>query len=198
MSTALADPRRYAPAPPREQAPEPRLRALGRPQRRKRPKLVYAVTAIAGAALVAAGQIALTLAITQDSFVLAGLRVEQRELALQVDVVASQLSGLTSPQHLAASADALGMVGGATPAYLRLSDGELFGKGKTATAGTASAGIVGNSLVSTTQSTTPPDEAAVETVVAEPDPEPRTVVTVVSHTSSPPPTTGGLPSPSTH
>ena len=57
---------------PRQTAPERRLHAVGAPAAR-RPRLAYALVALGGAVLIAGAQIGLTLATTQDSFVLADL-----------------------------------------------------------------------------------------------------------------------------
>lgn len=167
-------------------APERRLRPVVQPSPRRKPKLAYALLAMGGALAIGAAQIALSLAITQDSFVLADLSSQQRDLSLQTDGLNDQLAGLGSPQLLAASAANLGMVVAGPASYLRLSDGAVFGAGTGA--GTASsvdpngAGAVSNALI---------PAAAVETETAEAATEKS------SASELPPSITDGLPSPTT-
>ena len=180
------------------------LRALERPARRRRPRLVSALIAVAFAALVAAAQMALSIATTHDSFALAELRAEQRELTLQAQSIEAQLTGLSSPQYLASNADALGMVVAGTPGYLRLSDAALVGSGTTA-AGHSTVNptghlTVGNALVAETPLVTSPGATVHGAVPVEANAEesaagaePEEVVADL-----PPTLTEGLPSPRTH
>lgn len=187
MSTALVQP--LAP----EEAPRRRLRALEAPRRRKRPKVVYAAAAIVSLLIIGAAQVGLSLAITQDSFALAELRGQQRELALQVDAIGAHLNGLTSPQYLAANAGALGMVPAAVPAYLRLSDGKLLGKGKGAHADRLGTFAVGNALVADTPLITAPGLTLGSTAGLDED----GAVAVVPQAAVPAPLSEGLPTPNT-
>lgn len=173
--------RPLAPTP----TPERRLRPVARPAARRKPKLAYALVALGGALAIGAAQIGLSLAITQDSFALAGLASQQRELDLRTHALQEELTGLNSPQVLAGEAAALGMVVAGSPSYLRLSDGAVFGAGMgadgTSTVDPAGAGAVGNALV-----TAPP----VDTPVAENG-------AVAPAQDLPPAITDGLPSPTT-
>lgn len=108
-----------------------RLEALPAPVARK-PRLGYALVAMAGAALIAGAQIGLTIATTQDSFVLADLSSKQRELTLQTQVLQEQLAGRTSPQALAQKAADAGMVVAGSASYLSLNSGEITGAGTNA------------------------------------------------------------------
>ncbi|MCT1395202.1 hypothetical protein M4D51_05630, partial [Microbacterium sp. p3-SID338] len=106
-----------------ERTPERRLQPVTAPARRRKPKLAYALVALGGALAIGAAQVGLSLAITQDSFTLAGLTSQQRELDLRTDALQEELTGLSSPQVLAGNAADLGMVVAGAPSYLRLSDG---------------------------------------------------------------------------
>jgi len=185
-------PRSLPDAPSR--APRRRLEPVtGTPVRRK-PKLAYALIAVAGALAIGAAQIGLSLAITQDSFTLASLSSEQHELDLRTSALQEDLTGLSSPQSLATGAAALGMVVAGSPAYLRLSDGAVFGQGTGAVGASTidpnGAGAVSNALLndvpvnaSTEDDNTPegsPDAGAEQ-----------------SAQELPPAITDGLPSPST-
>ncbi len=167
--------------------PERRLRPVARPSARRKPKLAYALIALGGALAIGAAQIALSLAITQDSFTLARLSSEQRELDLRTHALQEELAGLGSPQLLAAGAADLGMVVAGSASYLRLSDGAVFGAGTGAgwysTVDPKGLGAVSNALVPAASAEVPPPDAAAGTETAA--------------SELPPAITDGLPSPTT-
>lgn len=173
-----------APAPSR-----PRLEAVPAAAPRRRPKLVYALVALAGAVAIGAAQIGLSLAITQDSYTLASLTAEQHELDLRSQALQEELTGTSSPQALATSAAGLGMIVAGSPSYLRLSDGAVLGSGtgsgSTSTVDPNGAGAVSNSLL------VPPAAADANDapVTEQPDQDAEQL---------PPAITDGLPSPTTH
>jgi hypothetical protein len=187
---AIAPVRRPAqPAAPGPASPR-RLQPVTAPAVRRKPKLAYALIALAGALAIGGVQIALSLAITQDSFTLAGLSSQQRELDLRTEALQEDLTGLSSPQVLASNAAGLGMVVAGAPSYLRLSDGAVFGTGAgadwTSTVDPNGAGAVGNALI-----VPPPVDAPVEQGGETPvDADPVQDL--------PPAITDGLPSPTTH
>lgn len=174
--------------------PEPRpartrwLRPVTSPAVRRRPKLAGAALAVGGALAIGAAQMGISLAATQDAFVLAGLNNQQHELNLQKQALSDELVGLNSPQSLASKADAMGLVVTGSASYLRLSDGAVLGAGHGAewlsTVSPNGSTKVGNSLIAPPPPPVqdqPPEEAAVQPT--EPD--------------LPPAITDGLPSPST-
>lgn len=167
--------------------PERRLHPVPQAAPRRKPKLAYALMALGGALAIGAAQIGLSLAITQDSFVLADLSSQQRELNLRTHALQEELTGLSSPQALASEAADLGMVVAGSPSYLRLSDGAVFGVGSgadwTSTVDPNGSGAVGNSLITAPPADTPvPENGTV-------DPGTQDL---------PPAITDGLPSPTTH
>ena len=192
LNAAVRKPRAL-PAPPdrsSDRAPSRRLQPVtGTPVRRK-PKLAYALVALAGAMAIGAAQIGLSLAITQDSFVLAGLSSQQHELDLRTDALQEDLTGMSSPQSLATSAANLGMIVAGSPSYLRLSDGAVFGAvagaGGVSTINPNGAGAVSNALLQNpvVAPTTGEDAAAPD--AAQPPAQ-----------ELPPAITDGLPSPTT-
>ena len=130
MSRATAAALRPEPAPKApETRPGRRLAPVSAPARRRRPKLAYAIVALAGAAVIGIAQIGLSLAITNDSFVLADLTAQQNELDLQTQALQDDLAGSSSPQLLATKAAELGMVVAGSASYLLLSDGAVTGAG---------------------------------------------------------------------
>lgn len=181
-------PRALPEAPAR--TPRRRLEPVTSTPRRRKPKLAYALVAVAGAMAIGAVQIGLSLAITQDSFTLAGLSTQQHELDLRTDALQEDLTGLSSPQSLATGASDLGMVVAGSPSYLRLSDGAVFGKSSGASGASTvdpnGAGAVSNALLNdipvnaSTQDDLEADGAAGQ-----------------SAQELPPAITDGLPSPST-
>ncbi|OAN38461.1 hypothetical protein [Microbacterium sp. H83] len=188
LNATARTPQRAPAAPARE--PRRRLEPVtGTPTRRK-PKLAYALAALAGAMAIGAAQIGLSLAITQDSFVLAGLSSQQRELDLRTDALQEDLTGLSSPQSLASGAAALGMVVAGSPSYLRLSDGAVFGQGEgaggTSTIDPNGAGAVSNALL---QNAIAQGMTEAEAGEAE--------ATTPPAAELPPAITDGLPSPTT-
>lgn len=171
-------------------APRRRLEPVTATPVRRKPKLAYALIAVAGAMAIGAVQIGLSLAITQDSFVLAGLTTQQHELDLRTSALQEDLTGLSSPQSLATSAADLGMVVAGSPSYLRLSDGAVFGAGSGASGASTvdpnGAGAVSNALLNDVPvNASTADDAA-------PDGTPGQ-----SAQELPPAITDGLPSPST-
>ena len=182
VRTPKVAPERPAKAPRRE------LRPVTGVAPRRKPRLVYALVALGGAMAIGAAQIGLSLAITQDSFTLAGLSAEQHDLSLRTQALQEDLTGLSSPQALASSAASLGMVVAGSPSYLRLSDGAVFGTraaaGWSSTVNPNGAGAVANALLSHAGIDTK-DAAAEDGTTAPPAQD------------LPPAITDGLPSPTT-
>ncbi|MDR6198689.1 hypothetical protein QE374_000598 [Microbacterium sp. SORGH_AS428] len=190
---------------PLEQRPEtgPRtertLRPVEAPARRRRPRLVYGIIAVAGALAIAGAQMVLSVLSTQSSFELASLTQQQRDLTVQKQILYDQVAGLSSPQYLAANAAALGMVINESPSYLRLSDGAVLGAQQasvyTSTIDPLGRGAVSNALITQTPLVTAPD-ATINGVQAPPAAETETGTG--ADPATPPALTDGLPTPATH
>lgn len=148
-----------APAP--RTTEDRRLHAVDLPAPARRPKLMYGLLAVAGALAIAGAQMGLSILTTQGSYELKGLTAQQREAEWQKQILQDDVAGLSSPQYLAANAADLGMVTGAAPRYLRLSDGAVMGKGSAATAASSIDALkkpaVPNSLVEDKPLVTDPD-----------------------------------------
>ncbi|GAA5209320.1 hypothetical protein [Microbacterium kyungheense] len=188
-------PRRTA-APDRADAPRRRLRIVDAPARRRRPKLLYGIVAVAGAFLIAAAQMSLSLMTTQGTYELSTLTQQQRDLTYQKQILYDDVAGLSSPQYLAANAAALGMVINEAPSYLRLSDGAILGPSEVAMGASSvdaiGRGSVANALITETPLVTVPDATIGGLPVEVADPVDGGVG------NTPPPMTDGLPTPSTH
>lgn len=174
-----------------EALPSRHLRAVERPARRRRPRMMYAVVALAGAALIAGAQIALTIATTQDSFVVAKLTQQNKQLTWQAQAAAQDLDGISSPQALATAASKLGLVVGGSASYLRLSDGSVIGAQGSApwasTVNPAGADGVPNALI---RDTPPATASTASGAGVEPKGQDQTPAQTVA-----PPTAEGLPTP---
>jgi hypothetical protein len=191
-------------APVRREAPARRLRALGAPAPRRRPKVVYAIVAVAGAVAIGAAQMALSVLTTQGSYQIAELTSQQRQLDWEKQMLYDDVAGLSSPQYLAANASALGMVINESPSYLRLSDGAILGASQAAIGASSvdaiGRGAVANALITDTPLVTAPDATIEGAPVApvEVSPDGTTGDAAAPVLNTPPPLTDGLPTPSTH
>ena len=119
-----------------------------RSQRHARPKIVYALSAVTGVAAIVLAQLLLSVGISQSAYEVSRLQASQVDLGRTAESVTEDLVRVSSPQSLAANAEALGMVSNSNPVYLRLSDGAVLGAPASASgsqAGTAS--LVPNSLL---------------------------------------------------
>lgn len=97
-------------------------------QRRARPRLVYAVTAVVGVVGVLFGQLGLSIMLADNTYEISSLRQEQQQLTRDEAALAEQLNVLSSPQHLSDEAVALGMVSDASPVFLDLASGAVLGE----------------------------------------------------------------------
>ena len=170
---------------------EPRLQAL--PSKRRKPRLAYAIIAIAGAVLVAGAQLGMTILTAESSYDLAAVEREQRQLTLDQQELTEDLAGLASPQYLAANASALGMVIDGSPSYLRLSDAAILGSG--APAGTSSSvnvqegNAAANALIAQTPLVTDSELTIADVTPQQDVPETVTEAPLLE---------GDLPTPETH
>lgn len=190
--------------PPRrvpERAPQRRLRPVEQPVARRRPKLAGAVLALAGAVAIGAAQMGLSLAATQDSFVVADLNAQQRALTLEKQALQDELAGLSSPQSLASRADALGLVVAGSASYLRLSDGKVLGAGEvsdwTSTVNPNGSNVVGNALLVPEPVPVTEETAAEDTGTGPAEVADSTAQEGATSPALPPAVTDGLPTPTT-
>ena len=120
-----------------------RLRGAARPQpkrglrlvapvanRARRTPFVVVLLGVIGSGLV--GLILISTAMQAQTFELAKLTAEARELETRQEALQREVSELESPEHLGPLAVARGMVPSQTPVYLQLSDGTVKGSPKPA------------------------------------------------------------------
>ena len=123
-----------------------------RSQRRSRPRAAYALIAVGVLLAIVVGQLLLSIALSQGAYQLSSLQGQQTRLERSVQAASEDLTRVSSPQNLAANANALGMVTDSDPVYLRLSDGAVLGAPRPASgsAGTVTGGqgnLVPNALL---------------------------------------------------
>ncbi|WP_368496347.1 hypothetical protein [Herbiconiux sp. A18JL235] len=125
-------------------------------QRKARPKIAYAAVVVTGVLAIVVTQLLLSIGLSDGAYEIASLQQEQKELDRTNQVLTEQYDKLSSPQNLAAGAEALGMVANSTPVYLRLSDGAVLGVPTAATGGSVTNGqnLIANSLLTPTDVTT--------------------------------------------
>jgi hypothetical protein len=108
-------------------APSPALRLV--PRRRQRaartPYVVFVVVLLVVGLL---GLLALNTLLAEGSFQVHRLQADARSLSNQEQALREQVSALQSPANLSAQAQAMGMVPGGPPVFLRLEDGAILGQ----------------------------------------------------------------------
>jgi hypothetical protein len=181
----------------------PRLRALPRPSAATRPRVLYALVAVATVMGIVATQLLLSIGVSGDAYRLESLQTTNQRLNRDYQQVSETVQALSSPQNLAANAQALGMVDNSTPVYLSLATGQVIG---TPTPASASAGTDGQAMVANaltqgiplvtapkTKTTTPKKATSGTASDSATSAGQQTAVA-----SGPVPWTGALPAPSTH
>jgi len=126
------------------------------PSRRARPRIFYALTAVAGMAAIIVAQLLLSVGISQGAYEISSLQSSQSMLGRTAAGLSEDLARVSSPQSLAANAEGLGMVSNSNPVYLRLSDGAVLGAPASALGSRAgAASLVPNSLLTGSAPLTP-------------------------------------------
>lgn len=168
MSTnlALVDPAvvpSRAPRPDRQHRPELVEVTPTAAQRRARPRIGYAVVAVAALGILLLAQLGISMVLSQGAYTLNSLSAEQTNLSRTQQSLSEQLRVLDSPQNLARNAQSLGMIANSTPVYLDPKTGRVYGtptpaKPDEATASTENQ--VPNSLLSDVPLATKPGDTS--------------------------------------
>src|SRR3954462_15474217 len=94
----------------------PRIQAVpDRAVRRAKPRLLYAVIAVAGISAVVVIRLLISAAVTQGAYVSDNLQIENKALQRTVQTATENLERVKSPQFLATNAEAIGMVPNTNP-----------------------------------------------------------------------------------
>ncbi len=155
MSTnlALVDPAvvpSRAPRPDRQSRPELVEVTPTAAQRRARPRIGYAVTAVVALGILLLAQLGISMVLSQGAYTLSALGTEQTNLSRTQQSLSEELRVLDSPQNLARNAQSLGMIANSTPVYLDPKTGRVYGTPTPAVADQATAATsnqVPNSLL---------------------------------------------------
>ncbi|TCL85197.1 hypothetical protein EDF31_105213 [Curtobacterium sp. PhB142] len=155
MSTnlALVDPAvvpSRAPRPDRQNRPELVEVTPTAAQRRARPRIGYAVTAVVALGVLLLAQLGISMVLSQGAYTLSALGTEQTNLSRTQQSLSEELRVLDSPQNLARNAQSLGMIANSTPVYLDPKTGRVYGTPTPAVADQATAATsnqVPNSLL---------------------------------------------------
>ena len=203
MSTAYTLPLQSPREAPNEQPRHIEIVSTRR-QRRARPRIIYALVAVAGLFVILMAQLLLSIVLSDGAYKISSLQSEQKNLARDQQTLTESLHVLQSPQNLAARATGLGMVLDGTGAgWMRLSDGAILqaptGSGSATTADPTAQALITNALLT-------PDVLAAEAATAKaPDPgtpaaavTPGTPGAPAAGTAAGSVTSGGIPSPTTH
>ncbi len=128
--TAPARPRR---SPQPDATPRRHLEvAPTRAQRRARPRLLPAVITIGGIGVILLAQLLLSIVLADGAYQISSLQTQKHNAVLQQHALSETLDLYNSPQHLAANAEALGMVASGNAVYLDASTGAVTGTGTAA------------------------------------------------------------------
>lgn len=199
---ALARPELSLPArSPREVEEHPRHIEIvtTRSQRRARPRVVYALVAVAGLFVILIAQLLLSIVLSQGSYDISALQATHKELSRDQQALTENLRVLQSPQNLAGRAEQLGMVLNTSGyGWLRLSDGAVLAAPTAAdaasTVGANSAALIPNVLLTpemlASQAAAPGAAGSTGTVAGAPS----TAGTSGSVASQ----AGAIPAPNTH
>ena len=118
------------------------------PSSHARPRVVYALSAVACVTAIIVAQLLLSVGISQGAYEVSRLQASQTELSRTAESVTEDLVRVSSPQSLAANAEAIGMISNSNPVYLRLSDSAVLGAPSSATGSQAgAASLVPNALL---------------------------------------------------
>ncbi|MET4780697.1 hypothetical protein [Glaciihabitans sp. UYNi722] len=122
-----------------------------RAQRKARPRVVYALVAVAGLFVILMSQLLLSILLSDGAYQIASLQQNHTELARDQQTLTEELHVLHSPQNLSAQAAALGMIAnGSGAGWFRLSDGTVLqpaSPARAAVTGTTEAPPVANQLI---------------------------------------------------
>lgn len=94
---------------------------------RRRPRAFFAIITAAVLFGVMVVQMLLSVALESGAYEISHLQSANKEASRSFSQLSQDIDRLSSPQHLALNAEALGMLSNNTPAYLRLSDGAVLG-----------------------------------------------------------------------
>lgn len=198
VSAAVARPLRHPTGQPLDQ-PRRHLEVVPtRAQRRARPRMLPAVITIGGIGVILLAQLLLSIVIANGAYQISGLQSAKHDAVLQQHALSEQLDLLASPQHLAANAEALGMVASGSALYLDAKTGAVTGNSSAPGGSMLGSGDqVSNVLLAGTALVTPSASGSATTTDASGGTQAPTDAGT-GGAGQAPQTPGLLPSPTTH
>ncbi len=134
-----------------------------RSQKRARPRVIYALVAVAGLFVILMGQLLLSIWLSDGAYQISGLQQTQRDLSRDQQALGESLNVLQSPQNLAGQASALGMVmNTGSQGFLSLSGGVT----RAPTAATADTAVAADAASYTPNALITPDISALGAAAA--------------------------------
>jgi len=199
-AVAIARPLRQ---PARQPAAQPRRHlevAPTRAQRRARPRMLPALVTIGGIGVILLAQLLLSIVIADGAYQVSGLQSAKHDAVLQQHALSEQLDLLASPQHLAANAEALGMVASGNAVYLDAKTGAVTGnRSEVGGSMLGSGDQVGNVLLEGTALVTPSANGSGTTTTTDASGDSQASTDAgTGGAGQDPQIPGLLPSPSTH
>jgi hypothetical protein len=160
--------------------------------------MLPALITIGGIGVILLAQLLLSIVIADGAYQISGLQSAKHDALLQQHALSEQLDLLASPQHLAANAEALGMVASGSALYLDAKTGAVTGNGGTAGGSMLGSGDqVSNVLLAGTALVTPSASGSGTTTDASGGSQALTDAGT-GGAGQAPQTPGLLPSPTTH
>jgi hypothetical protein len=163
------------------------LRAV--PQRRARISVRSATVLVVSLVALIIIRLFVQVAVDASAYTIAELNRENVSLSRDAEFLTEQLNVLNSPQNVATMASQMGMVNNSRPAYLRLSDGMVWGDGAPAIGTAIGASSIANQLMLDLAAPAPNAGVAQSNVQAS---------QAESGSQSTPAVSGGIPAPATH
>lgn len=103
----------------------PRLRALPKWRPRSGPKLVHGAVALGGLAAIVITQLGLSVALADGAIEIQSIQQQTADAQLKQQSMSEQVAALESPQHLATTAQGLGMISSEQQHYISLATGDV-------------------------------------------------------------------------
>jgi hypothetical protein len=100
-------------------------------------------------AAIFVGRLLISVATDANAYAIAEKAQLSKNLTRDAQFVQEQLNVLNSPQNLSATAEKLGMISNSNPAYLRISDGKVWGNPQVAGSELQDATAIANVLLTT-------------------------------------------------
>ena len=196
VGAAVARPMRQPAGQPRRHLEVVPTRA----QRRARPRMLPALVTIGGIGVILLAQLLLSIVIADGAYQVSSLQSAKHDAVLQQHALSEQLDLLASPQHLAANAEALGMVASGSAVYLDAKTGAVTGnRGAVGGSMLGSGDQVGNVLLEGTALVTPSATGSGTTTTTDASGDSQASTDAgTGGAGQDPQTPGLLPSPNTH